>query len=148
MEYDAFIAEIRTRIDLPADQDAEVVVMEVVNALAHALPSQECAALAMSLPGPIGVRLAASEAVFDPYVDEHLFIGYLMTEHQTTGYWDRTAGGDDVLASMAAEEIERRARAVLSLIAAAIDLDVLETVRHALPDVIGEWFIGEDEAVV
>jgi uncharacterized protein (DUF2267 family) len=117
MGYDEFIDTIQARMDLPAEQDAEIVVMEVVNALAQALPAPECELLSLVLPGPIGVRLAASDAIYDPLIDEHLFIGYLMSEHQTTGYWDRTSGGDDVLASTAAEEIERRARAVLTLIA-------------------------------
>lgn len=147
MEYDEFIATVQGRIDLPAEQDAEVVVMEVVNALAHALPMEECAMLAEVLPGPIGVRLAASDAQFDPLIDEHLFIGYLITEHQTTGYWDRTSGGDDVLASAAGEEIERRARAVLGLVAETIPADTLKAVCDALPAVLGEWFRGEGEPV-
>jgi hypothetical protein len=103
--------------------------------------------LAEALPGPIGVRLAASDAGFDPLIDEHLFIGYLMTEHQTTGYWDRTAGGDDVLASAAAEEIERRARAVLGLVAETIPAETLQAVCDALPAILGEWFRGEGQAV-
>ena len=147
MDYDGFIDTVQERMDLPAEQDAEIVVMEVINALAHALPSAECEQLSQALPGPIGVRLAASTAIYDPLIDEHLFIGYLMSEHQTTGYWDRTSGGDDVLASTAAEEIERRARAVFTLIAETIPEDVLTTVCDVLPPVLGEWFRGEGEAV-
>lgn len=148
MDYDDFIDTVQQRMDLPAEQDAEVVVMEVVNALAHALPAPECELLSNILPGPIGVRLAASDAIYDPLIDEHVFIGYLMSEHQTTGYWDRTAGGDDVLASTAAEEIERRARAVLTLIAETIPGEALDTVCDALPAVLGEWFRGEGEPIV
>ncbi|MEE8336556.1 MAG: DUF2267 domain-containing protein [Dehalococcoidia bacterium] len=147
MDYDDFIDAVQRRMDLPAEQDAEVVVMEVVNALAHALPAPECELLSNVLPGPIGVRLAASDAIYDPLIDEHVFIGYLMSEHQTTGYWDRTAGGDDVLASTAAEEIERRARAVLTLIAETIPGEALTIVCDALPAVLGEWFRGEGEPV-
>lgn len=148
MDYDDFIDTVQQRMDLPAEQDAEVVVMEVVNALAHALPAPECELLSNILPGPIGVRLAASDAIYDPLIDEHVFIGYLMSEHQTTGYWDRTAGGEDVLASTAAEEIERRARAVLTLIAETIPGEALDTVCDALPAVLGEWFRGEGEPIV
>ena len=147
MEYDEFIAAIRDRIGTPGPEEAEVVVTEVLHALAHALPDAERRVLAAELPARIGARLVSGRAEYDPLIDEHLFIGYLMTEHQTTGYWDKTAGGDDVLASAAGEEVERRARAVLSLIAASIPRETLKLVCDALPQVIGEWFRGEGEPV-
>ncbi len=147
MEYDEFIAAVRERIGTPGPEEAEVIVTEVLHALAHALPHAERRVLAAALPAPIGERLISGQAEYDPLVDEHLFIGYLMTEHQTTGYWDKTAGGDDVLASTAGEEVERRARAVLSLIAGSIPEETLRLVCDALPQVIGEWFRGEGEPV-
>ena len=147
MQYDEFIATIHDRIGLPAPQDTGVMVGEVMHALAYALPPRERQALAQALPAEIGERLVDGKIEYDPLIDEHLFIGYLMTEHQTTGYWDQTAGGDDVLASAAGEEVERRARAVLGLIAESIPADTLQTVCDALPEMIGEWFRGEGEPV-
>ncbi len=107
MEYDEFIAAVRDRIGTPGPEEAEVVVTEVLHALAYALPDAERRVLAAALPARIGERLVSGRAEYDPLIDEHLFIGYLMTDHQTTGYWDKTAGGDDVLASTAGEEVER-----------------------------------------
>ena len=147
MEYDEFIAAIRDRIGTPGPEEAEVVVTEVLHALAHALPDEERRVLAAALPARIGERLGSGRAEYDPLIDEHLFIGYLMTEHQTTDYWDQTAGGDDALASTAGEDIERRARAVLSFIGDSIPAETLRLACDALPQVISEWFRGEGEPV-
>ena len=98
MQYDEFIATIHDRIGLPAPQDTGAMVGEVMHALAYALPPPERQALAQALPAEIGERLVEGKIEYDPLIDEHLFIGYLMTEHQTTSYWDKTTGGDDVLA--------------------------------------------------
>lgn len=70
-----------------------------------------------------------------------------MTEHQTTGYWDKTAGGDDVLASVAAEEIERRARAVLQSAGAVVPAAGPEAVCEALAGVLRDWFRGDGEPI-
>ena len=147
MEYDQFITAARDRIGTPGPEEAEVVVTEVLHALAYALPDAQRRVLAAALPAPIGERLVSSRAEYDPLIDEHLFIGNLMTELQTAGYWDTTAGGDDVLASEAGEEVERRARTVLSLIAESIPEETLKIVSDALPRVIGEWFRSEGEPV-
>lgn len=138
MDTQQLIATVGARTDLSAGA-AEVVVREVLHALARALPQHERHLLATALPQALGTALEAGRVDFDPYVDEHLFIGYLMTEHQTTGYWDKTAGGEDVLAAAAAEEIERRARAVLTTIAEQLPAQTLADVCAALPPVLAAW---------
>lgn len=145
MDQAEFIAIVQERMDCPSADDAATVVAEVLKALARALPAEERALLAEALPPAVGEHLLDGRAEYDPLIDEHLFIGHLMTEHQTTGYWDKTAGGEDVLASAAAEEIERRARAVLSLVAVSIPEETLRPVCAALPPVLESWFRGEGE---
>ncbi len=147
MPSSELLATIAARIDSPRDTDVEVIVREVLHALAYALPEAERRLLADALPDELGAHLTEGRIEYDPLVDEHLFIGYLMTDHQTTGYWDKTAGGEDVLASVAGEEIERRARAVLQSVGAVVPAAVLEAVCEALPGVLRDWFRGDGEPI-
>ena len=145
MPTSKLLTTIAARIDTPPDTDVELIVREVLHALAYTLPEEERRLLADAIPGELGAHLTEGRIEYDPFVDEHLFIGYLMTEHQTTGYWDKTAGGEDVLASVAGEEIERRARAVLQSVGAVVPGAVLETVCEALPPVLRDWFRGDGD---
>jgi uncharacterized protein (DUF2267 family) len=139
VDYAWLISEIRSRADLTSDDEAIVVLEEVLDALAEAVPQEERAMLADELPGPARERMTEGRIEYDPLIDEHIFLGHLMTAHQTTGYWDRTAGGDDVLASAAAEEIERRARVVLGLIGSAVPPEVLRHLCDAVPPALEGW---------
>ena len=147
MPTSALLTTIAARIEAPREADVELIVREVLHALAYTLPEEERRLLADALPDTLGAYLTEGRIEYDPFVDEHLFIGYLMTEHQTTGYWDKTAGGEDVLASVAGEEIERRARAVLQSVGAFVPVGVLEAVCEALPPVLRNWFRGDGEPV-
>lgn len=142
MPSSELLTTIAARIDLPDAADVEVIVSEVMHALAYALPKEERRLLADALPNELGAHLTEGRIEYDPLVDEHLFIGFLMTEQQTTGYWDKTAGGEDVLASVAGEEVERRARAVLQSVGEIVPVAILDAVCEALPGVLRNWFRG------
>lgn len=137
-----FYARLADRTLLDPEQ-APIVVGEVLHALSHSLPEAERRALAAELPPSFGAALLDGRVEYDPYVDEHLFLGYLMTEHQTTGHWDRTAGGDDILAGSAAEEITLRAQAVLGLVGEGVSPASRERICAAAPKVIAGWLRGE-----
>jgi uncharacterized protein (DUF2267 family) len=111
---DDICGAVRQRVSLPSAAEAEQLVQGVLQALAYVLPPQQIEALCACVPDDLSWCLRCGPATPDPLIDSELFLGWVMSSLETTGGSDRTLGGEDPLASLAADEARYRVQVVLA----------------------------------
>ncbi|MBI2765912.1 MAG: DUF2267 domain-containing protein [Chloroflexi bacterium] len=124
---------VQGRASLPGKAEATELVQGVLQALAYVLPPEQIAAACACLPGDLHWCLRCGPATPDPLIDSELFLGWVMSSLETTGGSDRTLGGEDPLASLAADEARYRVQLVLEELWRRMDAEQARACAACLP---------------
>ncbi len=116
MKYAQFLRKVQENGSFAGEEEAEVVVVSVLMALAEVLPGPQLEALSARLPPEAVVYLRRTGSEPDPLFDSHLFLGWVVSALDATGNRDKTEGGLDLTAAYSGEEAIRRAQCVFSVL--------------------------------
>ena len=140
MNYGQFVGDVQGRTHLRSTDEAEAVVANVFRAIAEVLPHRNVEALGGSLPAELMVYLRGAHEEPDPYFDEHLFLGWVVSTIDATGSRDKTAGGLDLYAHYSGDEAQYRCESVFAALKPLIEDAQRELILSYLPEGIAELF--------
>jgi uncharacterized protein (DUF2267 family) len=137
MNYDEFMTLIEEQAGL-AHEEAETTARAVMCALAEVIPAGRAQAVRGYLPVQLAQILERSRPEPDALLDEHIFLGWLVSDLDTTGRRDKTVGGIDLMAVYGGEEAWRRCRCVFVALKSCLG----EAGSAALADGLPAWMCG------
>jgi uncharacterized protein (DUF2267 family) len=140
VNYQQFLSEVQELSRLRSSDEAESLVANVFRAVAEVLPHRDVEGLSTALPPELMVYLRGAHQEPDPYFDEHLFLGWVVSTIDTTGERDKTVGGLDIYADYSGEEAMRRCSSVFSALKPLIDDGHRELIQSCLPEGISRVF--------
>jgi uncharacterized protein (DUF2267 family) len=141
VNYQQFLAEVQELSRLRTSDEAESVVANVFMAIAEVLPQRNVEDLASALPPELMVYLRGAHEEPDPYFDDHLFLGWVVSTIDSTGERDKTVGGLDIYADYSGEEAMRRCSSVFSALKPLIEDSHRELLESCLPQGISQVFV-------
>lgn len=130
---DDLVIALQERLSLQQRTEAEELLEAVLQGLAYILPAELIGPLCDCVPSEFAWCLRCGPGTPDPLIDSELFLGWVMSTMQTTGGSDRTLGGEDPLASLAADEARYRAQAALDELFARVDGELAAACGACLP---------------
>jgi uncharacterized protein (DUF2267 family) len=136
VNYDEFVSAVQEHARFRHRGEAEASVTSVFRAMAEVLPQARVEGLASFLPPELMVYLRGAHEEPDPFFDEHLFLGWVVTSIDTTGARDKTVGGLDLYAAFSGDEAIRRCEAVFSVLKPLLDEDHRQLLHDCLPETI------------
>lgn len=142
MKYAQFLRKVQENGSFAGGEEAEVVVVSVLMALAEVLPGPQLEALSARLPPEAVVYLRRTGSEPDPLFDSHLFLGWVVSALDATGNRDKTAGGLDLTAAYSGEEAIRRAQCVFSVLKKQIGPNHQRELAACLPEEVNGWFLN------
>jgi uncharacterized protein (DUF2267 family) len=137
MTYDEFVDQVKEGGRFRSRDEAAAIVANVFRAIAEVLPQQHVAGLGDQLPPELMVYLRGAHIEPDPYFDEHLFLGWIVSTIDATGERDKTGGGLDLYADYSGAEAERRCQTVFKAIKSMLDEEHGASLASFLPEGIG-----------
>ena len=140
MLYHEFITVIAEQAGLTFEE-SETAACTVMRALAEVMPSTQAQAVRGCLPVELAQYLERSRPEPDSLLDEHTFVGWLVSDLDTTGRRDKTIGGIDLMAVYGGEEAWRRCRHVFVALKSCLDETSSATFVSGLPDWISGRFL-------
>jgi uncharacterized protein (DUF2267 family) len=140
MDYERFLDNVRDDGGFRNRDETKAIVANVFRAIAEVLPQKHAENLSDQLPGELMVYLRGAHIEPDPYFDEHLFLGWVVSTIDATGERDKTAGGLDLYADYSGDEALRRCRCVFKVLKSTVGADHSTSIGSFLPDGINALY--------
>lgn len=140
MDYEEFLTQVKDGGGFRSRDEASAIVANVFRAIAEVLPQQHVEGLRDQLPPELMVFLRGAHEEPDPYFDEHLFLGWIVSTIDATGERDKTGGGLDLYADYSGDEAERRCQTVFKVIKSTLDDERGASLATYLPEGIGSLY--------
>jgi len=140
MNYEEFISVIEEQAGLTFEE-AKTTARAVMCALAEVIPAGQAQAVRGYLPVELAQFLERCRLEPDALLDEHTFVGWLVSDLDMTGRRDKTIGGIDLMAVYGGEEAWRRCRIVFAVLKTCLDDAASATLVSGLPEWIGGRFL-------
>jgi uncharacterized protein (DUF2267 family) len=134
MDYERFLTTVEEHGGFRDRAETTAIVANVFRAIAEVLPQQEAAGLSKHLPGELMVYLRGAHVEPDPYFDEHLFLGWVVSTIDATGERDKTAGGLDLYADYSGDEAMRRCSCVFKALKSLVSAKHRTAMESFLPE--------------
>jgi uncharacterized protein (DUF2267 family) len=140
MTYEQFLAEVKENGGIRSREEAVAIVANVFRAIAEVLPQKDAESLRDQLPPELMVYLRGAHQEPDPYFDEHLFLGWVVSTIDATGERDKTGGGLDLYADYSGDEAMRRCQTVFKVIKSTLDGERAASLASYLPEGISSLY--------
>ena len=140
MDYEGFLAEVQKRGGLRNRDESAFVTAAVFRAMAEVLPAAHVEGFARAVPPELMVYLRGAHEEPDPYFDEHLFLGWVLSTVDVTGGRDKTEGGLDLYVAYSADEAVDRCRCVFGTLKSTLEAPQSELIAVHLPDSIQQIY--------
>ena len=140
MDYEGFLNNVRDDGGFRDRDETKAIVANVFRAIAEVLPQQQAEGLSGQLPGELMVYLRGAHKEPDPYFDEHLFLGWVVSTIDATGERDKTTGGLDLYADYSGDEAMRRCRCVFKVLKSTVGADYSTSIGSFLPEGINALY--------
>lgn len=140
MTYEQFLDEVKESGRFRSRDEAVAIVANVFRAIAEVLPQKQAEELTAQLPPELMVYLRGAHLEPDPYFDEHLFLGWVVSTIDATGERDKTTGGLDLYADYSGDEAIRRCQTVFKVIKTALDSPHADSLASFLPEGISSLY--------
>lgn len=140
MTYDEFLDQVKDGGRFRSRDETAAIVANVFRAIAEVLPQQRVEGLVGQLPPELMVYLRGAHQEPDPYFDEHLFLGWIVSTIDATGERDKTGGGLDLYADYSGAEAERRCQTVFKVIKSTLDDEQVRSLASFLPEGISSLY--------
>ena len=140
MDYERFLTAVEEDGGFRSREETTAIVANVFRAIAEVLPQKHAADLSHKLPGELMVYLRGAHQDPDPYFDEHLFLGWVVSTIDATGERDKTTGGLDLYADYSGDEALRRCRCVFKALKSTVGAEQGTSIGSFLPDGISALY--------
>lgn len=140
MDYESFLADVQQRGGLRSRDESAFVAAAVLRAVAEVLPMAHVEGFSASVPPELMVYLRGAHEEPDPYFDEHLFLGWVLSTVDVTGGRDKTEGGLDFFAAYSEDEAIDRCRCVFGALKSALDERQSDLISIHLPEQIQQIY--------
>ncbi len=134
MDYERFLTAVEQDGGFRNRDETTAIVANVFRAIAEVLPQEHAEGLSDQLPGELMVYLRGAHQEPDPYFDEHLFLGWVVSTIDATGERDKTTGGLDLYADYSGDEAMRRCRCVFKALKSMVGAEHGTSIGSFLPD--------------
>lgn len=140
MDYEGFLDSVRDDGGFRDREETKAIVANVFRAIAEVLPQKHLEGLSDQLPSELMVYLRGAHEEPDPYFDEHLFLGWVVSTIDATGERDKTTGGLDLYADYSGDEALRRCRCVFKVLKSTVGADHRASIGSFLPEGISSLY--------